>query len=271
MHIPRLRPRAALRCATTLIELLVVLAILGTLTALLLAGVQASRDAARRVTCSNHLRQQVLALQAFHAAHGRFPAGRRWSSPHAEYGWYIDLLPYLEQAALAGRFDQRQPWNAPVHEAAASTNLRVLLCPAALLKFPGKTDYGGIQGSLLAGASTPGRFEFNNGVLIELGRGRQAAIRLADVTDGASQTLVAAESADRAADGPGRWASPLNIFSHDNGQINGDSGGDIYSLHPGGAWVGFADGHVQFFSRSMEASVVGALCTRDGGETVLLP
>jgi type II secretory pathway pseudopilin PulG len=266
MHRPP--PRACRSYATTLVELLVVLAILGMLTALALAAVQASRDAARRAVCSNQLRQQLVALQAFHAAVGRFPAGRRWTARNVEYGWHVDLLPYLEQAGLAHNLDGRQPWNAPANHAAASSDLRVLVCPAARLKFPGKTDYGGIQGSLLANHDTPGRFEFNNGVMIELGRGRLAAVRLADVTDGASQTLAAAESLDRDPDGPGRWVSGLNCFSHDNGQINGENGGEIFSLHPGGAFVGFADAHVQFLSRSTDPSILGALCTRDGGETV---
>ena len=258
--------------ATTLIELLVVLAILGMLTALLLAGVQASRDAARRATCSHHLRQQVLALQAFHAVHGRFPAGRRWTARGVEYGWYVELLPSFEQTALAARLDLTRPWSAPINEAASRSDLRVLLCPAALRKFPGKADYGGILGSLLGQQDGPGRFEYTNGVMIEVGRGgRLAAVRLADVTDGASQTLIAAESADRDADGPGRWVSGLNCFSHDNGQINAENGGDIYSLHPGGAYVGFADGHVQFLSRSTDTALIGALCTRDGGEPVSLP
>lgn len=266
MQRSRSRPQA--RWATTLLELLTVLAILGVLTALLLAGVQASRDAARRATCSHHLRQQVVALQGFHAAVGRFPAGRRWLASGVEYGWHVELLPHLEQAALAGSLDLSRPWSAAVNQTSASSDVRVLVCPAARLKFPGKTDYGGIQGSLLAGSSTRGHFEFSNGIMAEVGRGRREAVRLADVTDGASHTLAAAESLDRDPEGSGRWVSGMNCFSHDNGQINAENGGEIYSLHPGGAFVGFADGHVQFLSRSTDPSVIGALCTRDGGETV---
>lgn len=264
------QPRPA-RLAVTLIELVAVMAILGTLAALLLGGIQASRDAARRTTCAHHLRQQGIALQAFHAARERFPAGRQWTAPGVEYGWYAALLPYLEQAALGSHLDPRHPWHLPVNRAAAESDIRSLLCPAAQLKFPGKTDYGGVQGSLLAGHGTPGRFESNNGVMIEVGRGRSAAIRLADVTDGASHTLVAAESVDRDPQGSGRWVSGFSCFSHDNGQINTERGGEIYSMHPGGASAVFADGHVRWLSRSTAAEVIGALCTRNGGETVSLP
>ena len=104
----------------TLVELLVVLAIIGVLIALLLPAVQAAREAARRLHCTNNMKQLGLALQNFHAAKGRFPfAG-------ADYGWcqypalggsedirnwngLLFLLPYLDHQALFDRFDQRHP------------------------------------------------------------------------------------------------------------------------------------------------------------------
>ena len=101
-------------------ELLVVIAIIGVLIALLLPAVQAAREAARRMHCTNNMKQLGIALQSFHAARNKFPfAG-------ADYGWcqYPDLggssqirnwnglvflLPYLEQQTVYDRFDQNHP------------------------------------------------------------------------------------------------------------------------------------------------------------------
>jgi prepilin-type N-terminal cleavage/methylation domain-containing protein/prepilin-type processing-associated H-X9-DG protein len=104
----------------TLVELLVVIAIIGVLIALLLPAIQAAREAARRVQCTNNMKQLGLALHNFHAAKKTFPfAG-------ADYGWckepsvggskeirnwngLVFLLPHLEQQAIFDRFDQRHP------------------------------------------------------------------------------------------------------------------------------------------------------------------
>jgi prepilin-type N-terminal cleavage/methylation domain-containing protein/prepilin-type processing-associated H-X9-DG protein len=101
----------------TLVELLVVIAIIGLLLALLLPAVQAAREAARRLHCTNNMKQLGLALQNYHSATGHFPfAG-------ADYGWcrypqtggskqirnwngLVFLMPYLDQQAIFDRFDQ---------------------------------------------------------------------------------------------------------------------------------------------------------------------
>src|SRR5690606_19265562 len=86
-----------------LIELLVVIAIIAILIALLLPAVQQAREAARRSTCKNNLRQIGLALHNYHDAHDTFPPGYIWASWAPEgpgWGWPTMILPYLDQAAL---------------------------------------------------------------------------------------------------------------------------------------------------------------------------
>jgi len=97
----------------TLVELLVVIAIIGILIALLLPAVQAAREAARRIQCQNNLKQIVLALHNYHAAHARFPygsAGYQDPDPPGEVVPYgslrVFILPYLEQTNM---FDSIPP------------------------------------------------------------------------------------------------------------------------------------------------------------------
>src|SRR5262245_46197242 len=94
--------------AFTLVELLVVIAIIGVLVALLLPAVQAAREAARRMQCSNNLRQIGLACHNFHDVRGCTPPSRSASGgfPHlgipanAYHGWAVWLLPYMEQGNI---------------------------------------------------------------------------------------------------------------------------------------------------------------------------
>jgi len=109
------------RPAFTLVELLVVIAIIGMLVALLLPAVQAAREAARRMTCNNNLKQLTLTLHSFHDAHNRYPASsldpltrlRTSSRGHnARYGLFPLLLPFMEQQNLYDLMPENQLDNA---------------------------------------------------------------------------------------------------------------------------------------------------------------
>jgi prepilin-type N-terminal cleavage/methylation domain-containing protein/prepilin-type processing-associated H-X9-DG protein len=104
----RIQPRS--RGGFTLVELLVVIAIIGVLVALLLPAVQSAREAARRMSCTNNLRQIGIALHNHHYTTGTFPPGGVTNGPccgtQSGPTWTIFILPYLEQQALYDRYDQ---------------------------------------------------------------------------------------------------------------------------------------------------------------------
>jgi prepilin-type N-terminal cleavage/methylation domain-containing protein len=102
------------RPAFTLVELLVVIAIIGVMVGLLLPAVQAAREAARRMTCSNNLKQLGLGLHNYHSAYNQFPAGARGGSPGEGWGmsFFYGLLPFIEQNALYERLVHVVPGSA---------------------------------------------------------------------------------------------------------------------------------------------------------------
>ena len=94
----------------TLVELLVVIAIIGVLVGLLLPAVQAAREAARRMSCTNNLKQIGLAVHGFENAHNKLPPGAVWSASGAKRGSvFVYLLPFMEQQVLFNQFDLSKP------------------------------------------------------------------------------------------------------------------------------------------------------------------
>ena len=135
--------------AFTLVELLVVMAIISVLVGFLLPSVQAARESARRMSCSNNLRQIGLAAQNHHAAFNRLPPGymsyptSTGVSPPAVrmdpitwdagpgWGWGASLLPYAEGNAIYNALDMKQPIWAPQHESLIASRIPMYLCPSA--------------------------------------------------------------------------------------------------------------------------------------------
>ena len=123
----------------TLVELLVVIAIIGILVGLLLPAVQAAREAARRMQCSNNLKQTGLALHNYESGFKRFPSHQIGSGHLAAFGqrgvysgWHA-LLPFLEQTPLYQQVEsfQNVPWGANAAEVTVlSTRLPFLMCPS---------------------------------------------------------------------------------------------------------------------------------------------
>ena len=180
----------------TLVELLVVIAIIGVLVGLLLPAVQAAREAARRMQCSNNLKQLGLASQNYHDAHKKFPRGAYTAQVggcggvpnHEAHGNspLTMLLPFMEQTALYNSWDftRGYPCNlAKAYKAKIST----FLCPSdGELPFEScPTNYCMSTGPNVCWTTNP-----NEAVgIIHIRVSRS----FADVTDGTSNTILAAE------------------------------------------------------------------------------
>ncbi|MBP3558005.1 MAG: DUF1559 domain-containing protein [Thermoguttaceae bacterium] len=144
----------------TLVELLVVIAIIGILIGLLLPAVQAAREAARRMQCTNNMKQYLLALQNHHDVNDYLPSQFAYGSgvKSWRFGVHYQLLPYMEQAALKDAIDGNtgltQPWlpSAQGDNAEAwkirTTKVTTFLCPSdqqagELVKLGGKHNHDG--------------------------------------------------------------------------------------------------------------------------------
>jgi prepilin-type N-terminal cleavage/methylation domain-containing protein len=133
-------PKRQRRCAGagrafTLVELLVVIAIIGVLVALLLPAVQAAREAARRMQCSNNMKQINLAIHNYHGAQLALPPSRS-SFTNAEgkstlNGLQTLILPFMEQSNLEQLYDYDKGWDHASNQLAINTRLAFYLCPSS--------------------------------------------------------------------------------------------------------------------------------------------
>ena len=197
----------------TLIELLVVIAIIAVLIALLLPAVQAAREAARRMQCTNNLKQIGLALHNYHSTIGAFPSagwvanGSNWwiannlTSPgHFRYSTLLQLLPYLEQGALSNAMNFSFPLydingtDIPANTTVYQASIASFLCPSDVrgsrngTEFP--CNYAACSGDgLPGGAGLPGSYGSPNGALY-----LNSTTSIAAITDGTSQTGLMSES-----------------------------------------------------------------------------
>lgn len=196
----------------TLIELLVVIAIIAVLIALLLPAVQAAREASRRVSCVNNLKQIGLALHNYHETNNVFPPGycSYWRADTGDAGtaeddigpgwaWGSMILPQLEQSSLYNGINFSLTMTYPQNQTAQLYRINAYLCPSDYTKpsvpvrdesnsttmyTVGSANYIGMYGLGEIGAA-PGA---GNGMFF-----RNSRISFAQIVDGSSQTLAIGE------------------------------------------------------------------------------
>jgi prepilin-type N-terminal cleavage/methylation domain-containing protein len=270
--------------AFTLVELLVVIAVIGVLVALLLPAVQAAREAARRIECSNNLKQIGLSLQNYHDVYKQLPAG--WIAHAATgepgWGWATHTLPFLEHGVIYDQISVMLPISHPANLATRQTSLPSYRCPSdsrgsdlmvlledeatgSPLFSVARANYVGLFGTLeieddpFAG----------NGVFYQNSR-----VRFADILDGLSTTLVVGERCSHLAGST--WTGAVEGAAEGMARIVGSTDhapndpaahfDDFSSDHTTGANFVRADGSVRLIANSIDHAVYQALATRAGGE-----
>lgn len=307
-----------MRMAFTLVELLVVIAIIGILVGLLLPAVQAAREASRRISSQNNLKQLAIACHLFHDSRNHFPAAANYPSgrPLDTYSsWIVPLLPFIEQGNVHQAFFGAPSGIAQAHgpNSPAATVIPTLLAPSDALgstayeafapgvnsNFPlgrylGLTSYG-----CNGGTAAPLAY-LDDGIFHYDSR-----VRLGDVSDGSSNTLLLGE---RYGFDP-MWGKLTGRASNDMRPYSAWSGGPFFSwrssmvsigfrlpltieTHPpasgsaeyfdlyykrlfaygssssSGASLALCDGSVRFMSSSTNLIVLRTLATRANGEMV---
>ena len=289
------------RSAFTLIELLVVITIIGILIALLVPAVQAAREASRRISCFNNLKQVGLSLHNYHDTHRAFPPGwigvdRLTNRPFAEgetgWGWASFTLPYLEQGNLWDNLiDFNRSMLEPTNQLARETYLKVLRCPSdtptnkqfflgrdgvpnSVLVRLGTANYIGVHGTreLERCEGLPiGRQCFSDGSFYHLSK-----TRFRDIADGTSSTFAVGERSAKygfstwtgfAKDGDRAFSRILGITDHPPTNLHGHFD-DFSSYHPAGTNFLMMDGSVRLIIQSIDMRVYRALATRAGGEVL---
>ena len=202
------RSRLGTKPGFTLVELLVVIAIIGVLVALLLPAVQSAREAARRTQCMNALKQIGLALHNYDDVLKRlppaivFPAGQNaYDSDQMGANWIISILPYFEQPGLYAAFDLTVPISDPVNRVPRGTQISALLCPSDpnnRVMFAGTSAAEGdnwARGNYAANGHNQvltSNSGWNDPDLRGV-MGWNLSVRLAEITDGLSNTLMVGE------------------------------------------------------------------------------
>jgi prepilin-type N-terminal cleavage/methylation domain-containing protein/prepilin-type processing-associated H-X9-DG protein len=201
------------RFGFTLIELLVVVAIIAILLALLLPATQNAREAARRLQCRNNLKQLGIAMHNYHDTFNTFPPGFRFiaGSPSAALGTaFYSLLPYLEQGSLGASINLSAPWYS-LTPVIAQRQVPVFVCPSDSATnpttYPLLTTMNLPVGGTFANASYGFSVGFRDSMCFSPGFGAppttpqsgvfafHSKTRLADITDGSSNTFAIGEAA----------------------------------------------------------------------------
>lgn len=292
-----------LRSGFTLIELLVVIAIIAILVALLLPAVQQAREAARRSSCKNNLKQLGLAMHNYHDTHQVFPpgyfcginqSGTTWN--FRRHCWMHSVLPFLEQSALYDKLmpqrdSQLDSWTWAGRESVIPT----LGCPSDPLQH--KVNTRGYHGNYMAVHGSP---SLQNGTNDRSAPGIfyvESKTRMASIIDGTSNVAMLGEIilVEGATDRRGAYymtsfnTANVTIALRDAPNTSVPDRGNLAimvdyipfapaeestttvhqnarSFHSGGAQFVLADGSVRFISENVDKTTYNRLGDRADGQ-----
>jgi len=288
----------------TLVELLVVIAIIGALVALLLPAIQAAREAARRNSCANNLKQIGLATQTHHDARGKFPPGRTGTDSFA-VSWAFRILPQLELANIERSLAHAARADSQANVTAMRTPVETFYCPsrrgpAADRDFDNddqptppeaRSVAAGGDYAANAGETSHAGFVPNTNIPAPVDYDRVgpiftfSAISARQVADGLSNTIALAEKhvppvPENAPEGRAHYLQGDTAFfagDHRVAVLRSSSGRlaesiddpsyeKFGSVHASTVQCAFLDGHVQSISTSVAEEVLLMLCAiGDGG------
>ena len=272
------------RRAFTLVEVLVVIAIIGILIALLLPAVQSAREAARRMQCSNNLKQLALAAHNYHGALGCFPPGFMvrgvtGNNTPGGWAWGVFLMSYIEQSPLQDKlsptkYKLEQVINDPALLPMLQADLTVFRCPSSLIG-PLRTHQGTPNPKVASANYTCCRGFYNYSAATYLTKRNnglfygESATRIEDVTDGTSNTFAVGERTAFGANlgndaswpswcGPGGGGACNTVSSSVSDRLNHPTGNAAFSSqHPGGAVFSFVDGSIRFIAETIRSDSAG--------------
>lgn len=290
----------------TLVELLVVIAIIGIMVGLLLPAVQAAREAARRMSCQNNLKQIGLAIHNYDSAFKQFPNVNA-NNTLTGGSLFTAILPLIEKSSEFALYNFNLPNNHPSNVAVTGQTIPFFLCPSSPMRrqVPGcDADGGRAAGNY---ASSIGSRDYNpywafsgqprpslNGAIV-YNDTVERTTTFRDILDGTAQTLMIGETAYNLPDyrftsgncvGQSRfsftyWSNPFPgstaittqyAFNPKNrpggAPYNANWVRSFRSDHAGGVQFCFVDGSIHFITDSIDARILDALATRAGGEVI---